>query len=41
MGSCCSTDEDKGNINISRKDQKMKKPADGAGGKPDFPFLPL
>ena len=28
MGSCCSTDEDKQNINIDRKDNTRKKPAD-------------
>ena len=33
MGSCCSTDEDKGNIDISRKNQEKKKPTNVAGSK--------
>lgn len=34
MGACCSTDEDKGNINIDRKGGENKRKADvGRGGK--------
>ena len=33
MGSCCSTDEDKGNIDISKKNQEIKRPQNVAGGK--------
>ena len=35
MGACCSTDEDKGNINIDRKggDNKTKSKVDKRGGK--------
>lgn len=28
MGSCCSTDEDKQNIDVSRKGDGRKKPSD-------------
>ena len=35
MGSCCSTKEDKGNINIPRKENK-KAPSNTAGGKFKF-----
>jgi hypothetical protein len=35
MGACCSTDEDKGNINIDRKggDKHTKSKNDKRGGK--------
>jgi hypothetical protein len=35
MGACCSTDEDKGNINIDRKggDKNTKSKVDKKGGR--------
>jgi hypothetical protein len=33
MGACCSTEEDKENINIGTKSGSNKKPADRKGGK--------
>lgn len=33
MGACCSTEEDKDNINIDNKSGKNKKPKNETGGK--------
>ena len=33
MGACCSTEEDKENINIDKKSGKNKKPSDKKQGK--------
>jgi hypothetical protein len=42
MGACCSTEEDKENINIDHKSGQNKKPSKGKkGGKASFISRPL
>jgi len=36
MGACCSTEEDKENINIDKKSGKNKRPDNKKGGKQSY-----